>query len=140
MRRGLVSLLALLAAGCASLPGGEATLPPASDNTAVVALLDNAKQEATSGRLESAAANLERALRIEPRNPMLWHELARIRLDQAEPQQTVQLAMKSNTLAGENNRLRAENWRLIGQARAQSGDQQGAEAAFSKADSLDGKR
>jgi cytochrome c-type biogenesis protein CcmH/NrfG len=137
----LIPLLAIFG-GCATLPDfrSEPDSPPPSDNSAVVALLDTAHRDAASGRLDSAAASLERALRIEPRNAALWHELARLRLEQNQGTQAIQLATKSNTLAGADQRLRAENWRVIGQARAQSGDHRGAEAAFEKAEELAGNR
>lgn len=115
-------------------PAPDEPLPARSDNTAVVALLETARQDTAAGRLESAAATLERALRIEPRNASLWSQLARVRLQQGQPGQTIQLATKSNALAAGDNRLRAENWRLIGEARASRGDHAGAEAAFAKAE------
>ena len=127
----------ILLPACTTLTPSSAPdepLPARSDNTAVVALLETARQDTAAGRLESAAATLERALRIEPRNASLWNQLARVRLQQGQPGQTIQLATKSNTLASDDNRLRAENWRLIGEARASRGDHAGAEAAFAKAD------
>jgi cytochrome c-type biogenesis protein CcmH/NrfG len=127
-----------LLSGCAMLPPGDATpsTAAASDNSAVVTLVQNAKTDAAAGRLASAAANLERALRIEPRNPVLWHELARVRLDEGQSAQAEQLANKSLTLTGTDTGLRAENWRLIGHARAQTGDHSGAQSAFEKAKEL----
>jgi cytochrome c-type biogenesis protein CcmH/NrfG len=73
-------------------------------------------------------------LRIEPRNPALWQELAHVRLEQGKYQQAENLAAKSNALAGDNKHLSAENWRIIGQARSQQGDYQGAQAAFERAE------
>jgi predicted Zn-dependent protease len=84
--------------------------------------------------MEAAGASLERALRIEPRNPVLWQELARVRLDQGQYRQAENLAAKSNALAGDDKRLRPENWRIIGQARGLLGDVQGAQAAFERAE------
>lgn len=130
-------------AGCATLtgPSGEPeSLPIASDNNAVIALVQNARQDAAAGRLPAASANLERALRIEPRNAVLWHELARVNLHQGQPDQAAQFATKSNTFAGDNSMLRASNWRLIGQARTQSGDHRGAESAFERAAQLERQR
>jgi predicted Zn-dependent protease len=135
----LLTLLVALS-GCAILPpggdAGTANAPAPSENSAVVALLQNARQDATAGKFPSAAAHLERAIRIEPRNPLLWHELARVRLDEGQAQQAEQLAAKSNSLAT-NNMLRANNWRLIGHARAHNGDHAGAEAAFARAKELE---
>jgi cytochrome c-type biogenesis protein CcmH/NrfG len=142
MRHLLAPLAALLIASCASNPEPSAPepLPIASDNDAVVALVHNARDDAAAGKFNAAAAHLERALRIEPRNALLWHDLARVTLYQGQAEQAVQLATKSNTFAGRNPTLRASNWRLIGQARTQSGDQDGAESAFDRAAQIERER
>ena len=112
-----------------------APLPaPAIENAAVASLLDSARQDVAAGRLANAAASLERALRIEPRNPRLWQELARVRLQQGEYAQAESVAARSNSWAGGDNRLRAENWRLIAQAREARGDAAGARAALDAAE------
>jgi Tfp pilus assembly protein PilF len=74
-----------------------------------------------AGRLANAAASLERALRIEPRNPRLWHELAQVRLRQGEYAQVESLAARSNAWAGSDSTLREDNQRLIEQARQAAG-------------------
>lgn len=107
---------------------------PTSRNTAVVALLEKSQTQSSAGQWDAASASLERALRIEPRNPALWQELARVRLGQGDYRQAETLAAKSNSLAGGDRRLRAENWRIIGQARKKSGDLPGAKAAFERAE------
>ncbi len=132
-RRACALAIVLLLAGCAVLQPG-ASPPQASRNPAVVALLDQSRTQAASGRPEAAGAALERALRIEPRNPALWQELARIRLDQGQYRQAESLAAKANALAGDNRHLRAENWRIIGQARTGLGDLQGAKSAFDRSE------
>jgi len=90
---------------------------PAASNNAVLALLDNAGQQSRSGKLDSAAAALERALRIEPRNPEVWHRLAAIRLQQGQFDQAASLAAKSINLAGNNTDLITRNKNIIAQAR-----------------------
>lgn len=138
--RALTFLTLAALAGCATLPGPapeEGAAPAASENNAVVALVKGAREHMSAGQFSTAAANLERALRIEPRNPALWHELARLSLHQGQPTQAAEFAGKSNTFAGDNAALRAANWRLIGQARTQSGDHAGAESAFEKAAQLE---
>jgi cytochrome c-type biogenesis protein CcmH/NrfG len=95
--------------------------------------MQSARADAASGRLPNAAASLERALRIEPRNPRLWHELARVRLQQREFIQAENTAARSSSWAGGDNALRAENWRLIAQAREARGDISGARAALDSA-------
>lgn len=123
---------ALFLAGCAVLQP-DAPLEPAQ-SPAVVALLDQAQTHASAGQMEAAGASLERALRIESRNPVLWQELARIRLRQGQYRQAENLAAKSNSFAGADQRLRAENWRIIGQARSKLGDLQGAHDAYERAE------
>src|SRR5262249_60800105 len=80
--------LLLLLAACASTPRPEpgpppspfSTLPPHPESPAVASLIDNARLDSQAGRYASAGASLERALRIEPRNPRLWQEPARARV------------------------------------------------------------
>ena len=124
---------AVLAAGCAGFPPTTPEAQPVSDNTAVLALMDTARTDIANGKLDAAVAPLERALRIEPRNPLLWQELARLRLQQGQYQQAEGMATRSNSWAGDNKTVRAENWRIIGEARLKRGDHQGAQAAFDKA-------
>ncbi len=109
---------------------------PDSANAAVVALVDNADQQAAAGKPDSAAAAIERALRIEPRNATLWRRLAELRLSQGQPEQAENLAHKSNSLAASDLRLQAANWRLIAEARKARGDGSGAREASERAASL----
>jgi tetratricopeptide (TPR) repeat protein len=147
--RTLPALLAFAVAGCAAVvqPPGPypapgpfpepAPLPePAArtENLAIAGLLDGARADAAAGRLASAAASLERALRIEPRNPRLWQELARVRLKQGDYAQAESTAARSNSWAGSDNALRAENWRLIAHAREARGDAEGAKGALETAE------
>jgi predicted Zn-dependent protease len=108
-----------------------------SQPPAVVALLDQAEVQANAGELEPAAASLERAIRIDPRNPVLWYHLATVRLSQGESAQAAQLAAKSNSLAAGNRAQQARNWRLIAQARREQNDTGGAAAAEQRARELD---
>jgi len=129
----LCLLIAVWLGGCAGLQ--QAVLPSQpSDNSAVVALLDKSHSQTSAGQLDQASASLERALRIEPRNPVLWQELAKVRLKQGQYQQAENLAAKSNALAAGNQSLRSENWRIIGQARSQRGDAEGARSAFERSE------
>ena len=107
---------------------------PPSNNSAVVALLNKSDNLSAAGQPEAAGASLERALRIEPRNPALWQRLARVRLAQGDYVQAENLAAKSNSLSGSDRRLRAQNWRIIGEARSKRGDRAGARAAFERAE------
>jgi tetratricopeptide (TPR) repeat protein len=120
-------------------PGAEAQRPPVQENVAIAGLVESARSDSAAGRLPNAAASLERALRIEPRNPRLWQELARVRLKQGDYAQAESLAQRSNTWGGTDNRLRAENWGLIAQSRQARGDADGARKAQDLADQISRK-
>ena len=163
MKRALISLpclFLLFLAGCATAPGPEAPAPEAPpgeapvqqlpappapqaerprENVAIAGLVDSARADAAAGRLPNAAAALERALRIEPRNPRLWQELARVRMKQGDYSQAESLAQRSNTWGGTDNRLRAENWTLISQSRQARGDAEGARKALDLANQIRGQ-
>jgi len=139
-----IACVALLA-GCSAVPPKSATTPdpgsapasaPARESVAVAGLMEGARADAGSGRLANAAASLERALRIEPRNPRLWQELARVRLKQGEYAQAESTATRSSSWAGGDNSLRAENWRLIAEARTARGDAEGARVALERSKQL----
>src|SRR3989338_11651148 len=57
---------------------------PVSDSNAIVALVEAARTDTDGGNFIKAAAALERALRIEPRNPRLWPELAQLKLKEGD--------------------------------------------------------
>lgn len=119
-------------------PGAEAVpLENMSSNRAVVALLDRARLDAAQGQGNAAGAALERALRIEPRNPWLWHQLARLRLQQGQYPQAIALAQKSNTFARRERMVQALNWHLIGDARIAQGNSSGAAQAKRVAEELE---
>ena len=128
-----LAAIALTLSACGTLPTAEEPVLPVSSNSAVIALVDSARNNSAGGQLDVAAATIERALRIEPRNPALWHELAKTRLQQGNATQAISLAAKSNAWSGSNKTLRAANWRLIGEARTQQGDSAGARTAFDTA-------
>ncbi|MDP3702311.1 MAG: tetratricopeptide repeat protein [Hylemonella sp.] len=112
-------------------------LPPVSGNRAVIALLDRAQQDTVTGRPEAAGATLERALRIEPRNARLWHELAQLRLAQGQYAQSIALAQKSNSFAATQRRLQAMNWRVIAQSRIAQGNAAEGQKALALASELE---
>jgi len=97
--------------------------PPPADAPppVIVALLDESETSRSAGDLESAVSTLERALRIQPRNPRLWQALAKVRLQQGEAVLAEDLARKSSVLAAGNQSLLAENQRLIAAARERQG-------------------
>lgn len=103
---------------------------------AVIALLDDANQYAVSGKRQEAVASIERAIRIEPKNPLLWHKLGQIHLQQGQWEQAIAMAKKSNVLATGNRPLQVENWMIVARARDAMGDKKGAAEALNTAHQL----
>ncbi len=130
----LLLVLVALAAGCAAVAPEQPAPQQPPENAAVASLMQSAHADADAGRLASAEASLERALRIDPRNPRLWQQLAGVRLQQGDYAQAESLAARSNSWAGEKDVLRAENWRLIAEARRARGDDAGAREALERAE------
>ena len=97
----------------------------------VATLMAKAESELNAGHLDRSAANLERAIRIEPRNPVLWHRLATIRLQQGHYAQAESMASKSNSLMAPNAALTRKNWQIIAESRRLMGDTKGAQKALS---------
>jgi cytochrome c-type biogenesis protein CcmH/NrfG len=124
-----ILVLVLMMSACTTVPFGAA---PVSENPAVLALADTARNDVAAYQYARAAAGLERALRIEPRNARLWHELAQVRAFQEQYQQAESLAQRSNRFAGDNRQLLRANWNLIAECRKEMGDAAGAQAAQDK--------
>ena len=96
---------------------------------AVAALQDQAEQASAAGEHERAAALLERALRIEPHNAGLWHNLAIVRYRDGDYRQAESMAQRSLQHVGSNQDLERRNWELIAVSRELAGDTGGARAA-----------
>ena len=65
----------------------------------VLAMLTTAQQQQGSGDLNSAAASLERAQRIAPREPQVLYRLAQVRLAQGDAAQAEQVARRGLSYA-----------------------------------------
>lgn len=99
----------------------------------VLAMLTTAQQQQGSGDLNSAAASLERAQRIAPREPQVLYRLAQVRLAQGDAAQAEQVARRGLSYANGRPALQAGLWELIAQAREKQGDSAGAALARQKA-------
>ena len=124
-RRTLISILGfiiLLLSACAGSPTTEKKelmIRSEQDaHRATSSLLAKADTQEKAKHWEQAAALLERALRIDPRNAHLWHRLANIRFQQGQYQLAESLAQKSNALAPDDTELQQENLRLMDEARS----------------------
>lgn len=86
-----------------------------------------------SGKYTSAAATLERALRISPRDAKLWQQLAEVRLQQKKWRLAVNMAAKSNALASLQPPLQRKNWLIMAKAYRALGQTAKAKAAMQRA-------
>lgn len=99
----------------------------------VLALLTTAQQQQGGGDLNGAAASLERAQRIAPREPQVLYRLAEVRLAQGDAAQAEQFARRGLSYAAGRPALQASLWNLIAQARERQGDAAGAAQAREQA-------
>ena len=102
-------------------------------NAAIVALLESAREAEKARQYGRAAAALERALKVGPRNPWLWHRLAAIRYRQGRHPEAEALSRRSMSLAPGDLKLESRNWRVIAAARHGQGDEEGAREALRRA-------
>jgi len=89
--------------------------PPASP--ASQSLLTESRRYQAAGQYPQAAAAIERALRIEPRQPVLWLELGQIRLQEGNAAQAESMARKALSLASGDATLEGQAMELIARAR-----------------------
>jgi tetratricopeptide (TPR) repeat protein len=97
-------------------PPERPPVPPARQfhlSPAASALVTQANRQSDSGDYAQAAATLERALRIEPDNPLLWTELGRVCLGESNPAQADAMGRKALSLATGDPSAQAGAWRLI---------------------------
>ncbi|HEV2228067.1 MAG TPA: tetratricopeptide repeat protein [Steroidobacteraceae bacterium] len=140
--RALAAVLAALAAAACAAPGpmppaapggalvpgssaaGSAQPPPPAGTpsqparqfrlgAAASALVAQAHAQAGAGEYAAAGATLERALRIEPDNPLLWVELGRVQLGEGNAPQADGMGRKALALATGDPSAQASAWRLI---------------------------
>ncbi len=115
----------------AAAPAKQFHLGPAAS-----ALVTQAHQQAGGGDTAQAVATLERALRIEPENPLVWIELGRVRLAENSPAQADAMGRKALALATGDPAAQSSAWHLIADARRARGDNGGAADADRRAESL----
>ena len=80
---------------------------------ASTALVAQAHKHMTGGDFGLAAATIERAMRVEPDNPLLWIELGRVRQTAGDDSQADSMGHKALALAAGDPQAQASAWRLI---------------------------
>jgi hypothetical protein len=150
---GLVAGLALLLGGCPSpwtrpepqgsapsippqpappsAPAPAPARPPPRENhlsPATRSLVTQAHTLLAHGDIDAASATLDRALRIEPSNPLLWIELGRVRLVDGNAHQAEVCARKALALASGDPAAQGQAGRVLADAlRAQGRNQEAAQ-------------
>lgn len=112
------------------------TLAAAGAGAPVLSLARQAEAARAAGLHDAALGHWQRALRIEPSNAFIWHEIAATHLALKRGDQAESAAQKSTSLARGNLWLEAQNWRLIAASRRLRFDSAGAEDALAKSDTL----
>ena len=129
----LLSVILLGLSACADMPVNSSAEPTSGDvgsvpteegesdiesgsAEAVRELVANSRTSSASGDYARALADIERAIRIEPRNPYLWIELGKIHLSRNDPRQAATFARKAMSVAGSDDPARAAAQRLLDRA------------------------
>lgn len=147
--RGLLLLVAaVLLSACASKPPApiqereleERVRTPAREessgvqvyplkNPAVAELTAQASEAEADGNLNQAAILLERAMRIQPRDPELLQQMAEVQLQRGEYSQAVSFATRSHDTGPRVGELCARNWRTMSVAFERLGEVSEARSA-----------
>ena len=90
-----------------------AARPQSDASGASGALVEQSRAQRAAGSLPAARASLERALRLDPNNAVVWLELGELELQTGNTAQAATLARKAMTLAGRDARLSARAERLL---------------------------
>jgi hypothetical protein len=80
------------------------------------ALVSQAQTQVASKNYAVAASSIERALRIEPDNPLLWIELGKVRQAEGNYQQAENMGRKAASMAVNAPRTQATAWSLVAES------------------------
>jgi tetratricopeptide (TPR) repeat protein len=112
-------------------PQPAAAAPAPRENhlsPATRSLVTQARTLQSRGDLDAASSTLDRALRIEPNNPLLWIEIGRLRFAENDAHQAEGCGRKALALASGDRRAQAQAGRLLADAlRAEQRNQEASE-------------
>jgi len=114
-------------------------LPPPKPRTlspATKALVTQAQSQMAAGNDALAASTLERALRIEPNNPLIWIEMAKLRQEEGNAAQAENLAKKALAMSTGDPRAQANAWRVMADTYRARGRNPEARDADARAEAL----
>jgi tetratricopeptide (TPR) repeat protein len=121
------------------MPEEPSPLPPPREyhlSSASRSLVDQAHAQMAAGNFVVAAGSIERALRIEPNNPLLWIELGKVRQAEGNYAQSENLARKALSLATGDPRAQSSAWHLVADSLRARGRAPEAREAEARADAL----
>jgi len=101
-------------------------------NPAVAELTAQASQAEADGDLSQAAILLERAMRIQPRDPELLQQMAEVQLQRSEYSQAISFATRSHDIGPRVGELCARNWHTMSVAYERLGEVSEANLAQSR--------
>lgn len=110
--------------------------PPAQLGAASKSLVSQAQAQRKRGDLPGATVSLERALRIEPNNPLLWIEMGRLRMDQRNYAQAESMGRKAISMAPGDTRTQSSAWLLVADSLKARGKNLEAQEAIEKSRQL----
>ena len=120
----------------APVPKERPHVAPATLNPASQALVTQAQAQRKRGDLPGATVSLERALRIEPNNPLLWIEMGRLRMDQRNYAQADAMGRKALSMSIGDSRTQSAAWLLVSDALKARGKNPEAEEALEHSKAL----
>lgn len=130
----VLMLLSLILTACST--GTVQREPITSGTSEVDYLLEQARFYRQQSDYARADTLLEQALRIDARAPLVWYELAGLKLEQGQLSAAESMAMKSLRYSAPDSRMAAINWLLISEARKRQGNLSGSSEALKKAQSI----
>jgi Flp pilus assembly protein TadD len=102
-------------------------------SSASSALVKQARQQTDKGDFGGATSTVERALRIEPNNPLLWIELGQVHLAEGNAPQAESMGRKAVALSTGDPGAQSASWRLVGDALRARGRTLDATEAYQRA-------
>lgn len=112
-------------------PVREPVLSPASR-----ALVGQAQTQLAAKNFAVAASSLERALRIEPDNALLWIELGKVRQAEGNYVQAENMGRKAVSMSGNAPKAQSAAWSLIAESYRARGKNPQAQEAQARAEQL----
>ncbi len=116
----------------APVPRERPKVAPAVLSPASKSLVAQAQTQRKKGDLPGAGTSLDRALRIEPNNPLLWIEMGRLRMDQRNFAQAEAMGRKALSMSVGDGRTQSAAWQLIADALRARGKNPEAQEALLK--------